>query len=80
MKNIRIFLSENFPFLVVTFSTYLNRRVFVMTFSLKIALSRANESQRQNAYFRTCMPSKNSDQPAHLCLIGIFTGYISDRQ
>ena len=30
MKNIRIFLSENIPFLVVKFSIYLNRRVFVM--------------------------------------------------
>ena len=31
MKNIRIFLSEKFPFLVVKFSSYmyLNRRVFV---------------------------------------------------
>ena len=31
MKNIRIFLSENFHFLVIKFSVYLNRRVFVMT-------------------------------------------------
>ena len=31
MKNIRVFfLSENFHFLVVNFSIYLNRRVFVM--------------------------------------------------
>ena len=30
MKNIRIFLSENFHFLVVKFSLYLNRHVFVM--------------------------------------------------
>ena len=30
MKNIRLFLSENFHFLVVKFSVYLNRRVFVM--------------------------------------------------
>ena len=30
MKNIRIFLSENLPFLIVKFSIYLNRRVFVM--------------------------------------------------
>ena len=30
MKNIRVFLSENFHFLVVNFSVYLNRRVFVM--------------------------------------------------
>ena len=31
MKNIRIFLSENFHFLVVKFSVYLNRNVFVMS-------------------------------------------------
>ena len=30
MKNIRFFLSENFPFLVENFSVYLNRCVFVM--------------------------------------------------
>ena len=30
MKNIRIFLSEKFPFLVVKFSIYLNRRVSVI--------------------------------------------------
>ena len=30
MKNIRVFLSENFIFLVVKFSVYLNRHVFVM--------------------------------------------------
>ena len=28
------FLSENFPFLVVKFSVYLNRRVFVMLFKI----------------------------------------------
>ena len=32
MKNIRVFLSENFQFLVVKYSIYLNRRVFVMFF------------------------------------------------
>ena len=37
MKNIRIFLSENFTFLVVKFSIYLNRRVFVMFSSDDIA-------------------------------------------
>ena len=30
MKNIRFFLFENFSFLVVKFSIYLNRRIFVM--------------------------------------------------
>ena len=29
MKNIRVFLSENFQFLEVEFSIYFNRRVFV---------------------------------------------------
>ena len=33
MKNIRIFLSENFHFLVVKFSVYLNRHVFVKVFT-----------------------------------------------
>ena len=33
MKNIRFF-SENFHFLVVKFSIYLNRQVFVMPFPL----------------------------------------------
>ena len=32
MKNIRDFLSENFQFLEVKISTYLNRHVFVMQF------------------------------------------------
>ena len=31
-KKMSEFLSENFQFLVVKFSTYLNRRVFVMIF------------------------------------------------
>ena len=30
MKNIRLFLSEDFHFLVAKFLIYLNRRVFVM--------------------------------------------------
>ena len=30
MKNIRIFLFENFHFLVLKFSVYMNRHVFVM--------------------------------------------------
>ena len=32
MKTIRFFLSDNFHFLVVKFSVYLNRRVFVKVF------------------------------------------------
>ena len=48
-KNISVFfffffgLSENFQFLVVKFSVYLNRRVFVMI-SLSIKQSRSQES------------------------------------
>ena len=34
MKKISEFLSENFQFLVVKFSIYLNRRVFVMKISI----------------------------------------------
>ena len=41
MKNIRFFLSENFQFLEVKFSKYLNRRVFVMT-TLTLTASERN--------------------------------------
>ena len=34
MKNIRVFLPENFQFLEVKFSIYLNRRVLVMVCSV----------------------------------------------
>ena len=34
MKNIRVFVSENFQFLEVKFSIYLNRRVVVMSWLL----------------------------------------------
>ena len=36
MKNISFFLSENFQFLELKFSVYLNRRVFVMLCSVVI--------------------------------------------
>ena len=49
MKNIRI-LSENFQFLVVKFSIYLNRLGFLM---------------HHKTYNKTCVTSKNSDQPVH---------------
>ena len=38
MKNIRVFLSENFQFLEVKFSIYLNRRVFVMYFYVSVVI------------------------------------------
>ena len=39
MKYIRVFLSENFQFLEVKFSIYLNRRVFVMRVRGHVSIS-----------------------------------------
>ena len=39
MKNIRIFLFESFPFLVVEISMYLYRRVFLMVVGTCVACS-----------------------------------------
>ena len=39
MKNIKTFLSENFHFLVLKVSVYLNRRVFVMQYNTNILLA-----------------------------------------
>ena len=36
MKNIRIFLSENFQFLVVKFLVYLNRHIFIMVMHILV--------------------------------------------
>ena len=38
MKNIRVFLSENFPILEMKFSIYLNRCVFVMGCAADLSL------------------------------------------
>ena len=42
MKNIRGFVSENFQFLEVKFSIYLNMRVFVMRSSELVVVERFN--------------------------------------
>ena len=47
MKNIRIFLSENFPFWVVKFSIYLNRRVFVIKHNLPRGTKRRRYVEQQ---------------------------------
>ena len=47
MKNIRFFLSEKFPFLVVNCSIYLNRRVFVMLSTADYQLSPIHQSVYQ---------------------------------
>ena len=52
MKNIRIFISENFHFLVVKVSVYLNRRVFVMVFHFSLVIImriQTNLNERQDA-------------------------------
>ena len=46
MKKIRIFLSENFHFLVIKFSEYLNRPVFVMLCNVAVALLLPNPEIR----------------------------------
>ena len=57
MKNIRVFLSENFQFLEVKFSIYLNRRVFVVYWTLVIkgltiakGLSMGDNTLREHTY------------------------------
>ena len=40
-KNIRFFLFENFPFLVVKFAKYLNKHVFVMGLNVTALLTSA---------------------------------------
>ena len=39
MKNIGVFVSENFQFLEVKFSIYLNRRVFVMNIADTVTIA-----------------------------------------
>ena len=53
MKNIRVFLSESFQFLEVKFSIYLNRRVFVMAFSIfpKVFFVIGALQRKSNFYF-----------------------------
>ena len=41
MKNIRVFLSQNFQILEVKFSIYLNRRVFIMRYFMQTVSSGA---------------------------------------
>ena len=52
MKNIRVFLSENFPSLVVKFSIYLNRRVFVM-FYFRFSQKKKKKNARMSNYLKS---------------------------
>ena len=49
MKKISEFLSENFPFLVVKFSIYLNRHVFVM-YSLAVPSEKILSMHKTNRF------------------------------
>ena len=66
MKNIRVFLSENFQFLMVKVSIYLNRLVFVMGLSKSTVLS----EHAHFAYVRkdglSVIPERFSCSPALL--------------
>ena len=53
MKNIIFFLSENFQFLEVKFSIYLNRRVFVMN-------KRNDPSAHLHGLIRACAASSQN--------------------
>ena len=44
MKNIRVFLFENFQFLEVKFSIYLNRCVFVMFSNIALFIEPTSEN------------------------------------
>ena len=52
MKNIRIFLSEKVHFLVMKFSVYLNRRVYVMLCQMAL-----------DVYMNICQLTCNIDTP-----------------
>ena len=54
MKNVRFFLSENFHFLVVKFSVYLNRHVFVIDVrAIGVLLYSARTLELANIIYRT---------------------------
>ena len=73
-ENIRVFLSENFQFLEVKFSIYLNRRVFVMNVVLSDANSVAkyvHQSPRYSVTNRTCAFDYRSERIFCLCIFGL---------
>ena len=76
MKNIGVFLSENFQFLEMKFSIYLNRRVFVMGYEQGLSHTLVYKQAHSISYKIAYAPRKDSDQPAHLCsLIRVLTGH-----
>ena len=70
MKNIRVFVSENFQFLEVKFSIYLNRRVFVMKTQICASVESDQSSLSTSRNFASLAiqntPSADSDQTARM--------------
>ena len=55
MKNIRIFISENFEFLAVKFTICLNRRVFVMPQYTSVQSDKSNKYNiKKSAFYVSC--------------------------
>ena len=69
MKTIRTFLSENFQFLVVKFSIYLNRRVFVLCLRAVLILLFYGPSLFLQYMF--CIPA-TIDVPKYYCKLRMF--------
>ena len=69
MNNIRIFYLKNCHFLVVKFSVYLDRRVFVMRSDQCLAIKRypklSTKTQRKKRALMHFADDTGPDQPAH---------------
>ena len=57
MKKYQSFLSENFQFLEVKFSIYLNRRVFVMFTELNFEFKKKKKKKKNNNKKKTLIVS-----------------------
>ena len=67
MKNNRVFLSENFQFLRVKFSIYLNRHVFVMDDS---RISLHFRDRRRRLWRRSNKRYAGSVSRSMICMVG----------
>ena len=63
MKTILEFLSENFQFLLLKFSVYLNRRVFVMATKIK----RKNKKNKKKKKKKKKKERKQENEPYPTC-------------
>ena len=81
MKNIRVFLSENFQFLEVKFSIYLNRRVFVMKHRRLLSVKPNIHIRTHLLVFRAGLDNFNLRKPLTSCVQSpmTFPSYGSNR-